>query len=226
MSQLLRVLFGLVLAVLSVGACTSAASSESRAVQTRGFAGIVGALEEQSVGEALNFLASTNRNDFVLECMRSAGFSEYQTLPVNQPSQRSRPGDPEGDLSDDEYAKAFGFGISESAFGELQIPDLGDSTDYYDSLSTLEKQAWQDTKDACDLAAIESLSDLDALVTPLFEAQQEVDERLGADSRVIAAEEGWAACMADKGFAGWSDPGDLAFGYADELVKCGPLNSG
>ena len=127
----LRILAVLVIIAIASTAC----ANQGPVVPVGGFAGLLGASGDEGFNVALQELSNSRATDALTECMLSEGF-EWQR-PDGFFSTTSRPGDPDGTLTDDEYAAGFGFGIAEAA--NASLPDLSTTSDpnasYLDSLS-------------------------------------------------------------------------------------------
>ena len=151
----------------------------------------------------------------IRDCMRALGF-EY--TPVD-PYARQQQLTGKARLSDEEFQKQFGYGIS-TLFGRGN-PQSDPNERIRKSLSPADRAAydralWGDnpgttfaqaldsgdfselggcTKQASD-AAFGGASVLNAVVGKL----DELDQRIVEDQRMVKANERWAACMSDQGF--------------------------
>jgi hypothetical protein len=159
----------------------------------------------------------------IRDCMKAQGF---QYVPVDPFAQRQALTG-KGRMTDEEFTKQFGYGIT-TLFGRgTQQSDPNDRT--RKSLSATDRAAydralWGDnpgatfqesadtgdfselggcTKDATD-ATFGGAGVLTALVGKL----DELDQRIVQDQRMVKATESWSACMADKGYR---------YGESDEI---------
>jgi hypothetical protein len=153
--------------------------------------------------------------------MKGEGF-EWLANPESG-SRVGRVGDPDGTLSDEEYAETYGFGIdamfSDSGPG---LPDPAESDpnrDYLQSLSEKEREIWFDTSTKCTREAYSNEDEIFEAFDPFAEAAVAVQELVDADPRVIRAQEAWSACMADGGHPGLQTPQQLLRELLDERSR-------
>jgi hypothetical protein len=159
----------------------------------------------------------------IRDCMKAQGFDYIPVDPFAQ--QQALTG--KARISDEEFIKQFGYGIS-TLFGRG-----GSQSDPNDrirkSLSTADRAAYDralfgenvgvtfaeavDSGDftelgGCTKQASESVFGGAETLTTLVEKLDELDERIAQDQRMVRAVEKWSACMADAGFR-YTQPDDI-----------------
>lgn len=221
------------LAALVLSAC----SGGSKPAATTG-ADIKATLGIDKAGMALK---QTRVEELVQVCMKQAGF-EY--IPVDPNASAAAVVGTTG-LSDDEYRKQYGYGIStifEKVVAALQkAPASVDPNASIRSrldtagVAAYDKALTGGTVDvsvagAVDAAKAGDLSGLggcvkegtvavfgDSNVTAALVKIEELDKRAEADPRLVAAKEQWAKCMKDAGYD-YSDPNAVDGVIQDKLA--------
>jgi hypothetical protein len=151
----------------------------------------------------------------IRDCMKAQGFDYVPVDPFAQ--QQALTG--KARLSDEEFIKQFGYGIS-TLFGRgNQQSDPNDRI--RKSLSTADRVAYDralggdnpgvtfsealDSGDfselgGCTKQASDAVFGGAAVLTSLVGKLDELDERIVQDGRMVKATEQWSACMSDKGY--------------------------
>jgi len=173
-------------ALFSLAACAQADDAgDKRTPASAGFGQELGLSEDEDLTSGLLRIVERSTSDTIQMCMIELGF-EWQPRHLSPGSGiTSRPGDPNSDLSDAQYAETHGFGVY-LAFTGMELGNPNDSedpnADYLRELSDLERQAWQDGVNGCTRESWVHQEALFVLVEPFFEAEEEalvdVDPRL------------------------------------------------
>jgi hypothetical protein len=159
----------------------------------------------------------------IRDCMKAQGF-EY--IPVDPFAQRAALTG-KARMSDEEFTKQFGYGIS-TLFGRGN--EQSDPNDRIrKSLSTADRAAYDRTlygdspgltfaeaadSDAtnelggCTRQATDQVFGGTAVLSSLQKKLDGLDERVREDQRMVKAIENWSACMTEEGFR-YSDPEDI-----------------
>ena len=190
--------------------------------------------------EATTAVMQTRVEELVKTCMKSAGF-EY--VPVDPNATKAAITGTSG-LSDDEFRRQFGYGISTVFEKIVEISQSSNSADpnvtYRNSLNPAGQQAFDValTGGAADVSvsgAVEAAKagDLGGLGGCVEEATtavfgganvvsalakiEELDSRAEADERLIKARADWSNCMRQLGFD-YSEPNAVDVGILEKLA--------
>lgn len=201
-----------------------------------------------TIGEEMVVLAEYQNDieDAIYKCMRLKGF-DYFPQRVDGEHRTDSFG---LDLSPDEYAEEFGFGIAKGFIAGLATVQYSEE-DYLQSLNRKEREAY--------MIALNGEQALDPPGTEIIEiggcqgeARTSVEEpewfkhanwleaafnkyydRLVADPRIIAIDQEWTSCMQHAGFDVWSSVDDLGDSLIEEFGELSanfrpikPFNSG
>jgi hypothetical protein len=212
--HLLALALMLIAAVLVAGCGGDNNSNEApqELEDTLGFGSGDGAKEVQSRVE--------NR---IRDCMKAQGFDYVPVDPFAQ--QQALTG--KARISDEEFTRQFGYGIS-TLFGKgNQQSDPNERI--RTSLSSADRAAYDralggdnpqvtfaeavDSGDftelgGCTKEASEAAFGGTAVLSSLVEKLDELDERITQDQRMVKATEKWAACMSDKGYR-YEEPDEI-----------------
>jgi len=202
------------LAGMLVTACGSEKSSEAKYVELEDQLGFSqsGIIERQSRVEAS-----------IQRCMKDQGF-DY--IPVDPFAQRAALTG-KARMSDEEFTKQFGYGIS-TLFG--RGTEQSDPNERIrKSLSTADRAAYDralygdnpgltfadaadtdstDQLGGCQRQATDEVFGGTAVLASLQKKLDALDDRVAEDQRMVKAVENWSTCMADEGFR-YSDPEDI-----------------
>ena len=190
---------------------------------------------------SLALAKQTKVEEFVSSCMKKAGF-EY--IPVDPSASMAAVTGASG-LSDTEYRKQFGYGIS-TVFEKVvaAAQSVQSSVDPNASIRARLDQAGLSAYNAAltggnldgsvfaavDAAKVGDLSGLggcikeatgavfgDSNVVAILSKIEELDKRTEADPRLVTAKEQWSKCMKDSGFD-YSDPNAVDGVFQDKLA--------
>jgi hypothetical protein len=166
------------------------------------------------------------RQEQIAQCMAEAGFEYY---PTEWSSDRSNSGGSDSDKQlydisfDVDHAAAHGFGFVEDTFSaEGQDADAGDlrNPEYAESLSHSEHLAYQEAlngETGCELQS-ETATDehFNERVQQIDAQAQQLHSLITGDERFAGIDEGWKACMAERG---WEVESILSFSeqVSDEI---------
>lgn len=195
-------LVGWLVASLALLGCSAAKSGATRN-EPQTVAELLGvpASADQAVAE---FEAAIRRRDeLLIICMREEGF-DYRPPPIEQ--RLTYP--PGFDLSPDEYAAQFGFGV-------LTVLELGESPGVEVAPELIPPALSDDERRAMSLAllgdgqggggCLGSATEESLAVRPeiemLMPSIEELEARIGADARMIDLENDLNRCMIDRGWA-------------------------
>jgi hypothetical protein len=203
-------------AVTLVSGCGSGGGKSSSESQ--------GTVEDQIGFSQAGIVERQSRAEGVIrDCMKAQGF-EY--IPVDPVAQRAALTG-KARMSDEEFTKQFGYGIS-TLFGRGTAQS--DPNDRIrKSLSTADRAAydralWGDTPGAtfaeavdvghfdqlggCTKKATESVFGGTAVLSSLQKKLDVLDERILEDQRMVKAIEKWTSCMAQEGYR-YTDPEEI-----------------
>jgi hypothetical protein len=159
--------------------------------------------------------ADRRRQELVRDCMADQGF-DY-VVHVTAGRVENAMGLPT-DLTDEEFRRKYGYGIATGFEASLNRPpgqggpDVAEDPNVaiVDALSPAERTAYEHTLHGSDNAegaaagcegkAIEATDRAGQLTTELGDQLEDLRARIDADSRVVAAQKDWVACMKDAGY--------------------------
>jgi hypothetical protein len=202
-------------------------------------------VEDQLGFEAAGIMERQNKvEDLIRDCMKAKGF-EY--TPVDPAAERAALAGA-ATISDDDFAKQFGYGITTLYEQRKKVAASGPNATYRASLAPAQQTAYDktlygknlgvtfssavDTGDFKDLGgctkeATETAFGGAQTLTTLQTKLDELDEKINADARMVEAIKGWAGCMRGKGFTGLKEPDDVDGRLEDKLEEIvGPTPRG
>lgn len=140
-----------------------------------------------------------NHSQFLIDCMRRAGFSDFRLPPgFSGGGSSTAPREP--------VPAQDGFGLStriEEMFGGQDDAADGTVDPYYASLSPARRTAYDGSFADCQRKARQELGPPPGMVTvrgDLSGVQEEAERRAAADPRLASATKTWSSCMAREGF--------------------------
>jgi hypothetical protein len=183
-----------------------------------------GTIEDQIGFSQSGIVERQSRVEGVIrDCMKAQGFDYIPVDPVAQRTALTG----KARMSDEEFTKQFGYGIS-TLFGRGNAQS--DPNDRIrKSLSTADRAAydrtlWGDNAGAtfaeavdvghfdqlggCTKQATETVFGGTAVLSNLQKKLDALDERILADQRMVKAIEGWSSCMSKEGFR-YTDPEEI-----------------
>lgn len=145
-------------------------------------------------------------------CMRVEGF-DYVPIDVTQPALLSTPVGPLA-LTEDEFRDQYGYGAAFNArlaFEPMTATFINPNVDIVEALGESEREAYDAQMRVCRRLLQETLpnpfdpplqreGDEPSLQLWLMEQLALIDEAVGKDPRVLAAEDSWSRCMASEGY--------------------------
>jgi len=143
--------------------------------------------------------------DHVAECMAESGFAY-----VRSDSGRSRTDESNSEYSDLSYATEFGFGFVNSPRSPVPETEASSSRDF---ASPEERLAYDEAllgPSGCGPAAFsEIFGPMQALMEQLSEPLEEIEARVSADPEFVDARQLFSNCLANSGYPGIRDRGEL-----------------
>jgi hypothetical protein len=212
----LALLAAIAITVTLVAGCGGGDGKSSSAPQ--------GDIEDQVGFSQAGIVERQSRVEGVIrDCMKAQGFDYIPVDPVAQRAALTG----KARMSDEEFTKQFGYGIS-TLFGRGN--EQSDPNDRVrNSLSTADRAAYDralygDTPGAtfaeavdtgqfdhlggCTKQATESVFGGTVVLANLQKKLDALDERILEDQRMVKAIEGWTSCMAQEGFR-YTDPEEI-----------------
>jgi len=153
----------------------------------------------QTIFDSVSVTIQQRESDFIQTCMLAEGF-EYTLAPV-KPSNRVADS---GQLDEEAYVAQHGFGIAASldalrVTSEVRPADPNEVA--LRALSVQEREQWSVSLANCRSDAERATEQIFVGLEPLGAGLSEIPVRIASDDRVISAEEGWADCMAQRGYS-------------------------
>lgn len=180
------------LVALVASSCSSSAETHTPVDITHDYLLVVMGIADGQVINDLQAARASATERAKAECMVDRGF-DYTAIPDDVLSPK---GIPDLRFTDVEYARQFGFGMGTL---EIQSPGANPNDRTVATLSPAEQAAWADAESSCLAEAEKQVIDTYDLDS-MAQIASEVAARVSEDSRFIAEQQAWKACVEARGF--------------------------